>query len=202
MLINIFILLFIGIITTMIGALPFGLVNLTILNVTFEQGNRPALNIAYGASLVEVLFGLTAILAGGLLSEYIEGNLIISYFIVAVLFAGGLFFIFRKQGAGSSRDTGYSGFFKGIFLNLVSLQVFLFWILAIAFISSRHLLHYDFLSILVFVSGIWFGKMLVLLLYIKFSKKIISSSGIISKNINTIIGIVLFGVAFIQLLKS
>ena len=151
--------------------------------------------------LVEVLFGLTAILAGGILAEYIEGNQGISYFIVAVLLAGGLFFIIKKQGEASTRNTTYSGFFKGIFLNLVSIQVFLYWILAIAFLSTRQLLQYDLLSILIFIIGIWIGKMTVLLLYMNLSKKLLSGSRIISKNINRIIGIVLFGMAFFQALK-
>ena len=201
MLIDYFILLLTGIVTSMVGAFPFGLVNLTVLNVSFEQGNRVALKIAYGASFVEVLFGLTAILAGGLVYQHIEGNAIISYFIVAVLSIAGLFFIIKKQRISNSRETGYSGVFKGAFLNLISIQVFLFWILAIAFISSKQLLPHTVLSVLVFITGIWLGKMTVLLLYMNLSKKIFSSSRIISKNINIIIGIILFGVAFVHALK-
>ena len=199
--IDYFILLLTGIAASMIGALPFGLVNLTVLNVSFKQGNRSALNIAYGASVVEVVFGLTAILAGGLLAEHIEGNKVVSYSAVGILIAGGVFFLVKKQRAVTSRDTGFSGFFKGIFLNLVSLQVLLFWILAIAFLSSKQLLIYDFFHILVFVSGIWSGKMIVLLLYMNLSNKILSSSQIISNNINRIMGIILFGMAFVQALK-
>ena len=201
MLIEYFILLILGIVTAIIGALPFGLVNLTVLNVSFEQGNRAALKIAHGAAIVEILFGLTAIIAGSLLATHIEGNQVISYFIVGVLLIGGLFFLIKKQRTGTARKTGYPGFLKGIFLNLVSLQVFLFWILAITFLSSRQLLQYDFLSVLLFISGIWLGKMIVLLLYMNLSKRILTKSRVISKNINTIIGLVLFGMAFIQVLK-
>jgi threonine/homoserine/homoserine lactone efflux protein len=90
---------------------------------------------------------------------------------------------------------------NGILLNLVSIQVFLFWILAIAFLSSRELLYYDILSILLFILGIWLGKMAVLWIYIRLSSRYLSRSRVISKNINTIIGIVLFGLAFFQILK-
>jgi threonine/homoserine/homoserine lactone efflux protein len=201
MIINYLLILIIGFTAAVIGALPFGLVNLTVLNVTFERGNRAAINISHGAAVVEVLFGLTALLAGELLVNHIEGNAIVSYSTVAVPFMGGVFFILKKQHAGMSRHTGYSGFLKGIFLNLVSIQVFLFWIIAVAFLSSKQLLQYDPLSILLFISGIWLGKMAVLWLYMNLSGKILSSSRIISRNINRIIGIVLFGMAFIQVLK-
>ena len=81
MLIDYFVFLLTGVVTSVLGTLPFGLVNLTVLNVSFEQGNRAAMKIAYGASFIEILFGLTAILAGGLVHQHIEGNAIISYFI-------------------------------------------------------------------------------------------------------------------------
>ncbi len=194
-------LLVLGMGAAIVGGLPFGLVNLTVLNVTFERGNSAAIKIAHGAALVEVVFGLTALLTGGMLASYIEGNVIISYSTAAVLIIGGVFFILKKQRSSNSRVTGYSGFLNGILLNLVSMQVLLFWILAIAFLSSRELLQYDILSILLFVSGIWLGKMAVLWMYINLSNRILSRSRIISKNINTIIGIVLFGIAFIQILK-
>jgi threonine/homoserine/homoserine lactone efflux protein len=201
MMIDNIIILALGTVTSMVGALPFGLVNLTVLNASIEKGSRPAMQISYGAAFVEVLFGLTAILTGGLLAEYIEGNQIISYFTAAVLITGGLFFFLKKQSTTNERQTKYSGFFKGVFLNLVSLRVFLFWILAIAFLSSRQLLQYDLLSVLIFISGIWTGKMIILLLYMNLSRKVLAGSRIISRNINRIIGIVLIGMAFVQVIK-
>ena len=201
MIINYLFLLIMGMSAAIVGGLPFGLVNLTVLNVTFEKGSRVAIKIAHGAAIVEVLFGLTALLAGGLLASYIEGNIIISYATAVVLIIGGAFFILKKQGSNTTREAGSSGFLKGALLNLVSIQVFLFWILAIAFLSSRELLQYDILSTLLFVSGIWLGKMAVLWMYMNLSNRILSRSQIITKNINTIIGIVLFGLAFFQILK-
>jgi L-lysine exporter family protein LysE/ArgO len=201
MAIDYLIILLLGMGATIVGGLPFGLVNLTVLNVTFERGNSAAFRIAHGAALVEVVFGITALFAGGMLVRHIEGNVIVSYVTAGVLIIGGLFFVLKKQGKSDHRETGSSGFLKGIFLNLVSLQVFLFWILAIAFLSSRELLQYDLVSILLFISGIWLGKMAVLWMYMSLSNRILSRSRIISKNINTIIGIVLFGLAFVQVLK-
>ena len=201
MIINYLISLMLGMAAAIVGGLPFGLVNLTVLNVTFERGNREGMKVACGAALVEVVFGLTALFAGGLLASYIEGNVIVSYSTAAVLIFGGVFFIFKKHRSYNSRVAVTSGFLNGILLNLVSIQVFLFWILAIAFLSSRELLHYDILSILLFVSGIWLGKMAVLWLYMSLSSRYLSRSRVISKNINVIIGMVLFGLAFFQILK-
>jgi len=201
MLIDYLIILLLGMGAAIVGALPFGLVNLTVLNVTFEKGNGAAIKIAHGAALVEVVFGITALFAGGMLASHIEGNIIVSYITAGVLIIGGVFFVLKKQRISDQRETSFSGFLKGMLLNLVSIQVFLFWILAITFLSSRELLQYDLLSILFFVSGIWLGKMAVLWMYMNLSNRILSRSRIISKNINTIIGIVLIALAFVQFLK-
>ena len=201
MLIDYLIILLLGMGAAIVEALPFGLVNLTVLNVTFEKGNGAAIKIAHGAALVEVVFGITALFAGGMLASHIEGNIIVSYITAGVLIIGGVFFVLKKQRISDQRETSFSGFLKGMLLNLVSIQVFLFWILAITFLSSRELLQYDLLSILFFVSGIWLGKMAVLWIYINLSNRILSRSRIISKNINTIIGIMLIALAFVQFLK-
>ena len=198
MIFNLIIILLTGTTAAILGALPFGLVNLTVLDVSMKRGNSYALNIAYGAALVEVLFGLIAIFAGSLVKNYIDGNVIINYFIILVLVISGLFFLVKKQKSHSSEESGYLGFLKGAILNLISIQVFLFWLIALAYLSSNQLIQYDPLSVLIFLSGIWIGKMTVLFLYMVLSKKIVSHSQILSKNINRIIGFILFGVAIFQ----
>ena len=61
------ILLLLGIWVTIIGALPFGLVNLSVVDVSLKHGRRLAMLIAHGAALVEVLFGVGAMFTGGVL---------------------------------------------------------------------------------------------------------------------------------------
>jgi len=196
-----FIMFTLGIAASVIAAIPFGLVNLTVLNVSLEQGNRSAMKIAYGASIVEILYGITAIFAGSLVYQYLEGNSIVSYIAAGVLIAGGIFYFLKKQTSTEEQAEPGSGFLKGAILNLVSIQVFLFWILAVAFLSARGTIQYQPLPIVGFLSGIWLGKMGVLLLYMNLSKRLLSRSRLISQNINRIIGIVLFGMAVIKFLK-
>lgn len=58
-----------------------------------------------------------------------------------------------------------------------------------------------FTTIIIFVTGIWIGKMMVLRLYIQLSNKILSKSQVLSNNINRIIGGILFTIALIQLIR-
>jgi len=193
--------LFIGFAACTVGALPFGIVNLTVLDETLKNGSRPALNIAHGAAIVEVMFGLVAIITGGLIDSYLENNLFINYFILGLFIVSGMVFFFNTKHINFPGNSQFPGFFKGVLLNLISIQVFLFWILAIAFLSTKDLNPSDSISVLMFLIGIWLGKMMVLWSYTILSKKIIARSQKLSNNMNRIIGLILFSAAIIQVIK-
>ena len=193
--------LFIGFAACTVGALPFGIVNLTVLDETLKKGNRSALNIAHGAAIVEVMFGLAAILTGSLIDSYLDNNIFINYFILGLFIVSGMVFYFNKKRIDFPGKSQFTGFIKGVFLNLISIQVFLFWILAIAFLSTKNLRPPDSISIFIFLIGIWLGKMMVLWSYTILSKNIIAKSQKLSNNMNRIIGLILFSVAIIQAVK-
>ena len=191
----------VAVITAIIGALPFGLVNLSVLEVSLSRGSRPAMNLAFGAGIIEVLFALFSILAGSLLNEYVEGNRLVGIIAMLVLVGGGFYFLFRKAGIPAVSKTGGAAFYRGILLNLISIQVLLFWILAITYLSSREFMRYDTLSVFIFLAGVWSGKMITLFAYSQLSMNLLNRSRVISGNINRIIGFVLMGMAFIQFFR-
>ncbi len=190
-----------GFAVSMLGALPFGLVNLTVVDAVHKQGPKVAFNISHGAAAVEVLFGLIAIYTGSIIQQYINDNAFINFISIAILGIAGLYFLIKKSNKDQPVNSGSFGFLKGMLLNIISIQVLLFWLVAVAVLSSKHLLTYDLATIITFALGIWIGKMTVLWLYIAISNKMFSKSGTLSRNMNKIIGIVLMIVAFIQILK-
>jgi L-lysine exporter family protein LysE/ArgO len=135
--------LLIALAATTIGAVPLGLVNLSVMDATLKNDSRSAMQIAHGASVVEVFFALAALLAGAKLSPFLVGNPMVRYFVFAVLLASGLFFWFKEKKVKAMRNgqksTGFlQGCAFGIFLNIVSIQVLLFWLLAVrgAFVKT------------------------------------------------------------------
>lgn len=196
---SIFILL--GFIAAIIGALPFGLVNLTVLEVAYHKGKRVAMNIAHGATWIEVFFGLTAILVGNTIILFTNENQFFNY--LFLLFPGivGLIFLFKKDKKNYKTETKTSGFKKGVLLNLISIQVLLYWLIAITFLSSCQITIQNPIDILMFLLGIWIGKITVLWFYSIISQKIFSRWQFLSSNINRVIGSILIITVFIQLLK-
>jgi threonine/homoserine/homoserine lactone efflux protein len=198
----VFIHFFIAFAAAVIGAVPFGLVNLSVIDATIKSGSREAMGVAHGASVVEVLFALSSILAGTTLSPFFEGNPIVKYIVSAVLVISGLFFWFKKNKKNASLKQKKSfGFYKGVLLNIVSIQVLLFWLLAATLLSAKQLLPATFPEVMLFLAGVWLAKMGVLRIYAVMALKVFGRTEIISANINRIIGVVLLSVSVIQFIK-
>jgi len=202
MLENSIIYLLIGAFVSIIGALPFGLVNLSVMDVAINHKVGKSMFIAHGAAVVEILFALTALLAGTVLSGYFNGNVLVKYIVLAVLVVSGIYFWFKQNNLESLEDSEPSnGFLKGAFLNLMSIQVLLFWLFAVTSLSVRNIFPSTLIQFSLFISGVWIGKMAVLRVYAIFGRKVAVKSQMISKNMNRIIGSILILVAFIQLIK-
>ncbi len=190
-----------GFLASIIAAVPFGLVNLSILETTLKQGKRPAYLIAHGAAVVEVGFVITAILTGKVLVDAINGNGILNYVSILILSAAGFVFVFKKRSDKAQNSVGNASFFKGILLNLLSFQVFFFWVIAITFMASNNLIRFDPVSVAILITTVWVGKMTVLWLYVVLSRRIVANSAFLSTHTETIIGAILLIIAAIQVLR-
>lgn len=199
---NLFIFLFIALAATTIGAVPFGLENLSVVDAAVKNDTRVAVQIAHGASVIEIIFALIALLAGKKLSPVFEGNPMIRYFVFAVLVGSGLFFWFKNNRVKINPDSRKSaGFVKGIILNLISIQVLLFWLFATTVLSAKQLIPSTFSEMMFFVGGVWLAKMAVLRAYAFLAKKVVRRAQEITAHINQIIAIVLMAVAIAQFIK-
>lgn len=202
MLVNSITFLFLGAVICTIGAVPFGLVNLLVMNVAVNQNVRKSMSIARGAAIVEIVFALIALIAGTVLSGYFNGNFLVKFIVLAVLVVSGTFFWFKQNNLTSKGENESSnGFLKGALLNLMSIQVLLFWLFAVTFLSVRNLFPSTLIQFSLFISGVWFAKMAVLRAYTILGKKVAEKSQLVSQNMNRIIGFILILVAFIQLIK-
>lgn len=188
-------------IITVIGALPFGLVNLSVLDISNRKGTGPAMQLSHGAAVIEVLFGLTALTAGGLIANYLDTNPVINYLILSVPAVAGIVFLSRGRKKQETIHVEKSGFLRGMILNLVSIQVLLYWLLAMTYLQALLDIRYTAFSLILFALGVWLGKIGVLWLYAIFSSKVFGRLGFFSRNINRIIGVVLLFTVVLQLFK-
>jgi L-lysine exporter family protein LysE/ArgO len=202
MLLNSITYLFLGTLVCAIGAMPVGLVNLSVVDTSVKVNNRMSMKIAHGAAFTEILFAITALFSGVFLRDYFDENIFIKVIIIAVLMISGIVFWLKKGDVDNKKINLPSfGFLKGAFLNLISIQVFLFWLIAVSYLSVNDLIPSSNIQILLFVAGVWIGKLAVLRLYVLLGKKVVAHSRILSQNINRVIGVVLMVVTFVQLIQ-
>jgi threonine/homoserine/homoserine lactone efflux protein len=187
-----------GILVTFIGSLPFGLVNLSVLDVSRQKGFKEGMRIAHGAALIEVVFGLTAFLTGIFIQNIIKENSYLSYFIIAFIGFTGIIFLLKNTSSDNKKGYSLPAFWKGAFLNVISIQVLLFWIIVITFLHDNQIIDFSILLIILFLTGIWLGKMGALWLYARLSNFKLTKSKVITNNINRVIGSILLIIATFQ----
>jgi threonine/homoserine/homoserine lactone efflux protein len=194
---------FIALATTIIGAVPFGLVNLSVADTATKTNTRKSMEVASGATLVEVIFALAALLTGASLQNYLSSNHWVNLTVAGVLFGAGLIFWLKKYNKTTSKvkPSSAGSFLKGAFLNLISIQVLLFWLMAAAFLSVHDLIPGSPLQFILFITGVGIAKTAVLLGYAVLARKVAEKSKIISRNMNRIIGFILVSVALYQLIN-
>lgn len=178
--------------------IPFGLVNLSVLESALSISKAESMRIALGATLVEVLFAIIAIFAGGIIHKLLISNPFVDFFSFTILFSIGLFFWFKKKDSQNPTKYSLTGYTKGIVLNLVSVQVLLFWVIAISIVLSKQLMIFSLVNLILFLLGAGIGKLIVLSLYSWMGKKITSKYQAFNANVNRIIGAILIALSVIQ----
>jgi len=195
---EIYIYFIIGFLSCVIGAVPLGLVNLSVAKAAIYSDINTAKQMALGASFVEFLFALLAVLFGNFLVKNIAGNPLLNYGVIIALLLVSLVFFFKKGKELPSKGSNSRTFLRGVFLNLISIQVLFFWLIAISLIAENDFLPNSPIEIVLFLSSVFLAKFAVLRFYILVGQKLFLKSELIASNINKVIGGVLVFAAVFQ----
>ncbi|WP_299461963.1 LysE family transporter [uncultured Microscilla sp.] len=193
-----------GFVASFLGTLPFGPINLSMVDTTLKGGLKVGLRFSVAAALVEIAQSLFAYSFGMLITRYLEHNIWIQLTVFVVLFAIGAVFFMRKEKEDASIEGGrqISPFARGAIVGLLNPQALPFWVAVIAALKSSHWLSFavwDF--ILLFLLGVSLGKLVALLLYGKLSLWIVQRISSLSHWMNRIIGSIFILLALIQVAK-
>jgi threonine/homoserine/homoserine lactone efflux protein len=199
--------LILGFLGSFVGTIPFGPINLSVVDTTLKDGMRGAMIFALAAAIIEFIYAYLSLSFYWVLNEQIASSRLIPMLVVIVFFLGGLFFFFKKdkRSANGPENKRKNNFIKGFIIAVLNPQAIPFWIFVIGFYQMQHYLnmhtidHLDF--VLAFVIGAALGKITCLYLFVLLSKRIAHRLGRISALMNKIIGVVLFFIATVQLVQ-
>ncbi|MEM6515105.1 MAG: LysE family transporter [Bacteroidota bacterium] len=202
-----------GILLSILGALPLGTTNVAVINTTIKEDVKTAMKIVFTAALGEIMLVLLALNFNIQIENFIEMNLWVQILIaIALLAVGVILFLGRKECI--KDENGECIIIKkrfnmskqtlGFILGLINPTVLIYWILVISFFRRKMInldINLELSLILLFLTGIFFGKVLTLYGYAKFSHQLKVRMTNITTKVNRIIGVLLSFVGVFQCIK-
>lgn len=196
--------LFTGLITSVIGSLPPGAVNLSVVYTTVNNGKKASTPILVAGSFGELIVAAIALSFSSSIESFLEQNIVPQLALASILFIVGTTLLIKKSTSGYSdmNQSKGKGIVKGIVFATFNPPVFVFWLFAFAFLFENS-------SLIIggnsegypFFVGIFIGKIITLLGYQSLSANFKSESKKITRYINKGIGVILLILGSLQLLR-
>ncbi|MEO0338775.1 MAG: LysE family transporter [Bacteroidota bacterium] len=196
-----------GFLGSFFGTIPFGPINLSVVDTTLKDGMRSAMIFALAAAIIEFLYSYLSLTCYWVLNEQIEGNPYVPGIVAIVFIFGGIFFFLkRSKGKGEQEEPKRSAsFVKGLVISTLNPQAVPYWIFVISFYKMQHYIDMSTTEniqlILSFVIGAAVGKVACLWAFAALSKRIAHRLTTISLYMNKIIGVVLIVIGLSQVIK-
>jgi len=196
----------IGILASIIGALPLGASNIAVINTTIKQNAKQAFKIAIAAGVAEVILSYYALHCNMIVRDFFDRNMWIQILIVIILMAVGSFLVLRKNKEKSTKRNRLttSKYITGFLLGILNPPVLIYWIVAFGIINNNNLmlsLGSPLFVLFLFFAGVYLGKLFTLYLYSKFSMSIKNRVHNITSVINKVTGILLIVIGIAQAIK-
>lgn len=195
-----------GIITSLLGALPLGASNIAVINTTIKQNIKYAMKIAFTAAIAEVVLSFYALNYNMMVKDFFSSNQWLQILIALLLLGiGGLLF-FKKQTSKSVYKKTFikSKYLTGFLLGLLNPPVLVYWLLVFGIINNNGVMlstESSLIVLILFFSGVYMGKLFTLYIYGRFSVFMQSRFKNINLLINKVTGSLLFSVGVLQFLK-
>ena len=182
------------------SALPFGPVNLSVMDASLQHNTRVGLRMAFAAAFMEMCQAIIALSCSRWLSQWFTHSpwaKILAMVVFAVL---GLFFLFKNhfRNEKPASVTKRRQFLAGAAVNLANPQIIPFWIVVIAWLGSSGIVkldtHSSWYLLFFFALGILLGKGSALSMYSLFSGIIKKKAHRLSTHMNRVIGVILLSI--------
>ncbi|MEM9681476.1 MAG: LysE family transporter [Bacteroidota bacterium] len=200
---------FVGLISSIVGALPLGASNIAVINTTLKQNAKQAFKIAIAAGIAEVILSYYALHCNKVVKDFFNANMWLQILVAVVLLSVGMLLFFKTNRSKSTsknkkRKLTQSKYATGFFLGLLNPPVLIYWLVVYGFINSNDImlsLQSSLLVLFLFFAGVYAGKISTLYLYSKFSLVIKNKFNNINVVINKVTGVLLFVIGLFQFAK-
>ena len=159
----------IGFIAAFLGSLPFGPINLSVVDTTIRQSLNAGLRFALAAAIIEIGQSFIAVHCSMFITQFIESSPWVSISIALIFIAIGTTFLFKKKvgKVKEEKTKKENSFIRGLLISAVNMQAIPFWIFILTYLETAQMIHLNTSQrlsyILLFLAGVAIGKFLALL---------------------------------------
>jgi len=191
----------IGFLASFIGSLPIGMLNMTVMEISFSKSLKQGVLFSAGAAFTEFFQALVAVKFSSWFLENPTVEMMIKLSVIPVLLVFGIIHLRKKLNDAHKkeiRDDKYSGFSKGMFLSGINPISIPFWVFYAVWFQSMGWISFEAIPAIVFVIGITLGTFVCLSLYGKVGQYIFSRIAVLNLWMNKIVGGVFIILALYQ----
>jgi len=185
--------LVLGFITSSLGIIPPGLINMTAAKVSLKEGRTRALIFASGASVVVIFQTLIAVLFAHFIDENPQIVIMLREIGLAIFLALTFYFFLTAKKVKPKKKqvklhSKKSRFFMGMLLSALNFFPIPFYVFVSISLASYNYFSFEKSFVYTFVFGSGVGSFFAFYCYIAFFKKMEDQTTFILKNMNYIIG--------------
>ena len=196
--------LILGWIASFLGTLPFGPINLSVVDTTIKKSFYAGLQFSIAAAIVEIFQAMIALHCNMLISHFFTTNPWTKMAAVALFIGLGLFFFLKKATHQTEEDSGKrkNNYIRGVIIAVLNPQAIPFWIFVLSYVESTYHIFLSSYSgwfiVGLFLVGVSLGKLAALMLFGVLSKLICEKSSFLNLWMNKIIGSILIAIGLFQ----
>ncbi|MBJ2176437.1 LysE family transporter [Aureibaculum sp. A20] len=195
--------LFLGIISAFLGLLAPGMLNMTAVRTTIEQGRSAGILFSAGASVVVFFQAAIALVFANYLSQNPDVFDTLKIAAIIVFFILALFFFIQARKTFNAEGKSKKGnlFFIGMLMSAINMLAIPFYFGLTTYFEVNGQLKMEQPFVTLFIIGSGFGSFLLFSLYVFFAGVITKRAKFIATNINYILSGLFFILGIIAFLK-
>jgi len=196
---------FIGLVTSVIGAIPLGATNVIVINTTLKTTVTEARKILYPAAFGEVILVVIALYASMPIKDFVRTNSRLYLFVPFImLLIGGILVLNKKSAEKKKSIISISKPLLGFSTGVLNPPVLIYWIFVLSFLNEQMIpitTKSAYWLLVSFIIGVFIGKAFTLFVYGKSSYYLKPRMSNVHSRINRFTGLLLIVVAVIQLIN-
>lgn len=186
-----------GIVLSLIGSLPPGLISLAVARTSMMRGFLPAIVFAWGAAFAEFFQAVAAVVFAKWFLEHPVAAKIFQMIAIPIFLGIAVYLWFfakaPKTPPNSKLIAPGKQFFSGVVISVFNLLAIPYWVAYAGWLQINGYWQDGWIYIILFAAGVTVGTMIALSLYAWLASELIRRSDEVAKYVNRLVALIFLG---------